>query len=168
MELVLIAAVSENYVIGLNGTIPWRIPEDMKRFKELTIGHPVIMGRKTYESLPKSFQPLPRRLNIVLSSQLAYEPLGVHVAHSLEDALQDLRDHKLFITEINDETVFIIGGEKVYREAFPLAERIEMTRVHKTVGGDAFFPSLDMREWKEQQRLPREGYSFITYVRGKE
>lgn len=165
MELIIIAAVSENDVIGLDGRLPWRIPEDMQRFKELTIGHTVIMGRKTYESLPCIYRPLPQRLNVVLSTQPDYSPLGAYMAHSLEDALNDLRTQKVSMDGISTEDAFIIGGERVFREAFPLADRIELTRVHRTIGGDAFFPSIDLRKWKEQQRLPHKEYSFITYVR---
>ncbi len=165
MELIIIAAASENNVIGLNGHLPWRLPDDMQRFKELTIGHTVIMGRKTYESLPCMYRPLPQRLNVVLSTQQEYAPVGVYVAHSLEEAINDLRIQKVSLNGITSENAFIIGGERVFRDAFPLADRIELTRVHRTIGGDAFFPSIDPREWKEQSRVSKPEYSFITYVR---
>ena len=165
MELIIIAAASENDVIGINNRLPWRIPEDMQRFKELTSGHAVIMGRKTYESLPGTYRPLPQRLNVVLSTQQNYAPLGVQVAHSLEEALHDLQTQKVSMDGITSSDAFIIGGERVFREAFQLTDRIELTRIHKTIGGDAFFPYIDPREWQVQQRMPREDYSFVTYVK---
>lgn len=162
MELVLIAAVSENNVIGLNGNIPWKIPEDMKRFKELTMGHPIIMGRKTFDSFPR--KPLPGRMNILLTrSPEKIDPIYLRMpdfyfATSLDHALR-LADEDAF------DLAYVIGGEKVYREAIDRANRLEITYVHQVVQGDTFFPEIRSDTWKEDKREGREGYSFVSYKR---
>lgn len=149
MELILIAAISDNYVIGKNNKIPWKIPEDIKRFKELTTRHTVVMGRKTYESIGK---PLPKRKNIVVTkSGLKQE--GIIVAHSIDEALQQC-----------EGKTYIIGGQQIYEQTINLADVLEITRVHKIVEGDAFFPRIS-DEWKETARINKEGYSFVTYKR---
>ena len=150
MELILIAAISENYVIGNNGRIPWKIPEDMKRFKELTIGHAVIMGRKTYESIGK---PLPKRTNIVVTrSDLAHE--GIVVCHSIDEAIKQCTGQ-----------TYIIGGQQIYEQTINLANKLEITKVHQQFPGDAFFPLIDENAWKEIARTDQQGYSFVTYSR---
>lgn len=158
MTLTIVVAVSDNNVIGINGKIPWRIPEDMKRFKELTIGYPVIMGRKTYDSLPQKFKPLPDRKNIVLSKSLENQN-GIYLARTIDEAL----------TLAENEDAYIIGGEKVYRDFLPLTSKLELTRVHKNYEGDAFFPEIDLENWElvmEDQRLNENlRYSFLRYVR---
>lgn len=147
MDLTLIAAISQNYVIGNKGQIPWKLPEDMKRFKELTTGHTVVMGRKTYESIGR---PLPKRKNIVVTkSDLQQE--GIIVAHSIDEAL-----------ELGDGKTYIIGGQQIYEQTIERANKLEITHVHKTVEGDAFFPTIS-GVWKETKRIDREGYSFVTY-----
>ena len=150
-EITMIAALSENNVIGNDGGIPWNIPEDMKHFRELTTGNTVIMGRKTYESLPEDYTPLPDRQNIVLSRS---DPdIEAEVAESLEDAYRK-----------SDNRIFIIGGESVYRQALEDADRLEITRVHRELEGDAFFPEIDDR-WRKESEDLREGFSFLTYTR---
>ena len=159
MDIAIIAAVSENNVIGIEGRIPWRIPEDMKRFKQLTLHHPVIMGRKTYESIPERFRPLKDRRNIVLSSTLGLGD-GIHVARTIEEALE--------LT--NGKDSYVIGGEKVYRDFLPLVNRMELTRIHETYKGDAFFPEFDLKDWElvdDIRDITNLGieYSFLSYVR---
>lgn len=154
MALALIVAVSENNVIGKGLEIPWKIPEDMKRFKELTINHPVIMGRKTFESIPEKFRPLPRRKNIVLSTSLSEEE-GIYIARNIEEALE--------LTE--DKDSYIMGGEKVYEIFLPRVNRLEITRVHGDYNGNVFFPKVNWDEWEETNREDFENYSFLTYVR---
>lgn len=152
-NVTIIAAASENNVIGRNGKIPWDIPEDLKRFKLLTSGHSVIMGRKTFESIGR---PLPRRRNIVLTHEETFTAPGVEVFHSLEEALA---------TCAQAERIFIIGGGHIYNAALPLTDTIELTRVHKVVEGDVFFPVLAKDEWRLVAEKPHKGYSFLTYER---
>ena len=155
MELSIIAAVSNNNVLGNQGRIPWHIPEDLKRFKRLTEGCPVIMGKNTFVSIVgRNHGPLPKRKNIVLSrSSLNYA--GVYVAHSVREAiiLCDNRDS------------YVIGGEQVYEEFLKLTSRIELTRVHRSVDGDVFFPEIDWTKWKETFLEGHGEYSFHTYER---
>ena len=156
MPLTLIAAISRNNCIGKDGAIPWRLPEDQKRFKDLTMGHVVVMGRKTWESLPEKFRPLPGRTNIVLTRQADYSlPDGVEKYATLEGALEA---HPY-------ESLFAIGGTEVYAQALPLADRLEITHVEMDVDGDAFFPTFSTNEWTEVTRVPKEGYAFVTYER---
>jgi len=169
MTLTLIAAISENNVIGKEGKIPWRISEDMVRFRGLTKGHPVIMGRKTYLSLPDKFRPLPKRPNIVLSRKGFEDDKMDHrvkVVRSLDEALECIGEGKPQMEDIDYNDAFIIGGGTVYREALPLAQKLEITHVHQIVeGGDAFFPEIDFSVWREDARDDRNGYSFVTYHR---
>lgn len=160
MGLTLISAVSENNVIGVENKIPWRIKKDMLRFKELTTNHPIIMGRKTYESFPPKFRPLPNRKNIVLSKTFK-EQDGIYIARDISEALN--------LTENLDS--YIIGGERVYRDFLPLANKFELTRVHKEFEGDTFFPKVNWNEWKkvyDSGKLSTDSgleYSFLTYLR---
>lgn len=145
MKIILIAAASENNVIGNKGRIPWDLPDDLKHFRSLTEGHPVIMGRKTFESLGR---PLPKRRNIVVThSDRMFE--GCEVVHSLDDA---------FELGIDEPEVWVIGGGEIYREVLSKADRIELTRVHTKVDGDAFFPSLDELGMTHQWKLVKEEY----------
>jgi dihydrofolate reductase len=159
-RLSLIAAVSENRVIGANNTLPWHLPDDLKRFRSLTTGHAVIMGRRNYESIGK---PLPQRKNIVLTRDPHYHASGCIVVHSLTDALAAAGD---------DPEVFIIGGAELYRQTLGMADRIYLTRVHAHVSGDTFFPEFDAMEWRETSREDRppddrhpHPYSFLTLDR---
>ncbi len=155
-EVVLIAAVAENGVIGKNNALIWSIPEDMARFKALTSGHTVIMGRKTWESLPERFRPLPHRRNIVVSRQINYAAPGAEVAPSLETALN---------LASTATTVFVIGGEQIYRAALALAQRLEITEVEQTPEGDAWFPDIDAQQWVKSNVEQGSGYRFLTYTR---
>ncbi|MBI5920333.1 MAG: dihydrofolate reductase [Betaproteobacteria bacterium] len=158
--ITLIAAVARNNVIGLDNAMPWRLPEDLKRFKALTLGHPVIMGRKTWESLGR---PLPGRTNIVISRNPAFTASGATPTGSLEAALAQAA------ATGTDET-FIIGGAEIYRQALPLADRLQLTMIEQEFAGDAFFPSWDAAEWHETQREQHRAeagfdYAFVTYAR---
>ena len=155
-EIVLVVAIAQNGVIGMKGAIPWHISEDMKRFKALTLGHTVVMGRKTWDSLPK--KPLPGRVNVVVTRQKGWRAEGAVTASSLGEA-----------TSGTSGTVMIIGGSEIYERALPLATRIELTEVHKDFSGDATF-TFDRKGWHESAREDRvtpEGlrYSYVTLVR---
>ena len=155
-EIVIIAAVARNRVIGKDNTLIWNIPQDMAHFKALTGGHTVIMGRKTWESLPPRFRPLPGRRNIVVSRQAGYAAPGAEVADSLENAL------KLASTV---ETAFIIGGEQIYRQAMAVADRLEITEVDLEPEGDAWFPEIAAVDWEKAAKTAGDGYAFVTYRR---
>jgi dihydrofolate reductase len=160
-DISIIVAVASNGVIGNANQLPWRIPEDLKRFKLLTSGHAVIMGRKTFESIGK---PLPNRKNIVVSRTMqAGEANGWVAVGSLEQALQAAQ---------GSSEVFVIGGDSIYRQAMPLAQRLYVTRVHAAVEGDTFFPEISGEEWEQVacsdvMICGKSGlrYSFVTYVR---
>ncbi len=167
-EIVLIAAVSQNNVIGVDGKIPWRLPEDMKRFATLTTPHPVIMGRVTYESIPKKFRPLPGRQNVVLTRDISFCENGVLVIRSLEDALDVLQERSICKDGIDYSKIFIGGGQKVYEAAMEYATSLEITHVKQHVEGREirYFPEIDQEKvWREQKREDKKGYSFVTYVR---
>lgn len=166
MELVVIAAVAENDVIGKQGGIPWNLPEDMKRFKSLTLNHPVIMGRKTYESLPAKVRPLPQRLNYVVSRTRSFINEGAFTACSLEDAVRRAHFRTPYREEIDYSRAYIIGGQQIYTDALKIADLLEITHVHRHIdGGDAFFPPIVQSEWQELVREEKESYSFVTYAR---
>lgn len=155
--LTMIAAAAKNDALGKDNDLIWHISEDLKRFKRLTSGHAIIMGRKTFESMPKA---LPNRTNIVLTNKKDYQPEGATVVHSLEDALALVKD---------DSQPFIIGGGEIYRLFMPYCDRIELTRVHQNFEADVFFPEIDLNQWKEIARENIEAtneqpyhYSFIT------
>jgi dihydrofolate reductase len=158
--LALIVAVAQNRVIGRDGTLPWRIPEDLRRFRALTTGHTIVMGRRTWESLPHA---LPGRQNIVVTRNPAYCADGTIVAPTLDDAIAHAAC---------PPPVFCIGGGELYRSALPLAQIAYVTEIARPFGGDATFPELDPREWRETVREPRvqeDGeplhYAFVTYER---
>ncbi len=138
--------------------MPWHLPEDLKRFKRMTVGHPVVMGRRTFQSIGR---PLPGRHNIVLSRDPAFRAQGVTVVRNLAEALAagGLDPHG------RAETLFVIGGAEIYRLALPLASRIELTRVEAEPEGDAVFPPIDLAEWRLMAAEPRPGFRFETYVR---
>lgn len=141
MILSLIVALAENNAIGIRGELPWHLPEDLKFFKRTTIGKPVFMGRKTYESLGR---PLPGRLNIVLSSQKDFAlPEGVLLYHDIPKAIDRLQKE-------HNEEAFIIGGGKVFEDTLPYVQRMYLTRVHTSIpDADAFFPVIDLSQWKK-------------------
>lgn len=148
-EIVFVIARAENGVIGRDGALPWRIPADLKRFKALTMGAPMVMGRKTFESLPRL---LPGRRHIVLTRG-AWQAEGAEVAHSVEEAL----------ALVGGPRASIVGGAEIYRLFEPVADRIELTEVHGNPEGDTIQPPF--AGWREEAREDHEGYSFVTLVR---
>ena len=153
MDLGIIVAISDNNVIGNDGKLPWHIPEDLKHFKELTMGVPIIMGRKTYESIGV---PLSGRKNIVISSG---EVLGrVDVVGSLNDAIQ-------LVNQTGSCKSYVIGGRGVYAAALRIVNFMEITEVHREVKGDTYFPEVNWNDWKEVGREDNRGYSFVSYRR---
>jgi dihydrofolate reductase len=158
MKIHMIFARARNGVIGRDNTIPWRLPEDMARLKRLTTGWPVIMGRKTWDSLPVKFRPLPGRTNIVITRQAGWKDTGAETAASLADALA--------LCAASGE-VWILGGAQIYAQAMPLAERIEVTEIDEDIEGDAFAPTLGP-EWRQAAREDHVSvngmkFSFVTY-----
>ena len=154
--ITLVVAAARNGVIGKDGAIPWRLPEDLKRFKALTLGHTVVMGRKTWDSLPDKNRPLPERRNVVVTRDAAWAAQGAQRA-TLENALAE------------EGEIFVIGGAEIYRAALSRARRIELTEVHKDFHGDAAF-TFDRSQWQETARedhVTDEGlaYSFVTLER---
>ena len=160
MNLNLIFARASNGVIGLNNAMPWHLPEDLAHFKRHTLGCPVIMGRKTWDSLPPRFRPLPGRLNIVLTRQADWQADGALRASTLQEALTQCPA---------DSDVWVIGGAEVYAQALPLASTVVVTEIDATFEGDAFAPELGA-EWVETNREHHVsatglGFSFVTYER---
>lgn len=160
MRVSLIAAVAENGVIGRDNALPWRLPADLKRFRRLTTGHPVIMGRRNYESIGR---PLPQRANIVVTRRTDYRAPGCVVVHSLPEA---------FAAAGGAPEVFVMGGAEIYAQTISRAERLYLTRVHARVAGDICFPAVDWTAWDEVSRERHEAddkhayaYSFITFER---
>ena len=156
----MIAAVAENNALGKNNELVWHLPNDFKRFKTLTSGHHIIMGRKTFESFPK---PLPNRTHIVISRQEDYQPEGCIVVDSMEKAIEICP---------KNETTYIIGGGEIYVLGLPFTDKIEITRVHESFNADAFFPEINLEEWektisefntKDEKHL--FDYSYDTYLR---
>jgi dihydrofolate reductase len=153
MEIIIIVAMAENRVIGKNNTLPWSLKADMAHFKELTTGWPCVMGRKTWESLPK--RPLPGRANIVISRTLsATAAPGAMVFPSLQEAIQHCAEF---------EKIFICGGATLYREALAVANKIELTLIHGQYDGDTFFPEIDPALWEKTNSVDFDDFSFISY-----
>jgi len=152
--IALIAAVAQNNCIGQRGALPWYLPEDLKHFKKLTLGHVVIMGRKTWDSIPQNFKPLPKRANVVITRQNLAAPAGVEVYHTIPEAL----------AAHAGKDIFIIGGAEIYNQTIAQADTLYLTEVHKPVDGDAFFPKFDKTVWQETERENHEEFSFVTYV----
>jgi dihydrofolate reductase len=153
--LSLIVALANNRAIGINNTLPWHLPEDLKRFKALTTGHHIIMGRKTYESLGRL---LPNRVTVIVTRNKNYFVEGALVAHSLQDAIKLCK---------NDDEVFIIGGAELYKEGLKIAQQLYITEVDLDVQGDAFFPEFDMKDWQETARenhVSAQGFAFSYLV----
>ena len=154
-----IAAMSENRAIGRGNALPWHIPEDLKYFKRMTMGKPVIMGRKTFESI--NSKPLPKRLNIVISrSRLLAD--GIIWMSNVADAIK-LAKKEAQATGQNE--IMIVGGAQIYREAMPMTDRLYLTVIHRTIEGDAYFPDFDQNEWRETARENHTEYSFVTMER---
>lgn len=150
----LIVAVAENGVIGRAGQLPWHLPDDLKRFKALTMGKPMLMGRRTFDSIGRL---LPGRTSLVLTHLQNWATSGAVVVHSMEEALAEAR-------RCGAAELAVIGGAEVFRLALPLAQRIDLTRVHAEVEGDVYFPELDPREWRETERLEHPADARHAYA----
>jgi dihydrofolate reductase len=160
MIISIIVAIAQNNVIGNNNQLIWHIPGDLKRFKSITMGHTVVMGRKTFESIGK---PLPGRKNVVISRQTNFKAEGCLVYNSLDKALDSLK---------NEGEIFIIGGGEIYRLAMPISHKIYLTKIHKDFPGDTFFPEIPMEDWEiTHEELISDGvkadfsYSYIDLER---
>ena len=158
--IILIAAAAENNALGLNNELIWHLPDDFKRFKAITSGHYIIMGRKTFESFPK---PLPNRTHIIITRQNNYHPEGCLIAKSLQEAIAKAP---------KNESVFIIGGGEIYKQSLEIADKIELTRVHHHFKADTFFPEIDEKKWKLifEDFHPKDekhlfDFTFQTYVK---
>ena len=136
----IIVATSLNNVIGKDNTIPWNLPTDMKFFKEKTLNHTVIMGRKCWESIPEKFRPLPKRTNIVITRDVDYIANGAEISHNLIELLEKYKD--------TDDEIFVIGGAEIYKEAFKYASKFYLTRIFEEIDGDIFLEGFDINEWK--------------------
>ena len=159
-NLSIIAAMSDNGVIGRDNRLPWRMPADLARFKRLTMGKPILMGRRTWESLPGL---LPHRTHVIVTRNSDYRVAGGHVVHSLEEAIDRFGDA---------EELMVVGGENLYRQTLPLASRMYLTLIHGEFAGDTHFPQWRQDEWRETGRIDHEpdennshAYSFITLER---
>ena len=160
-RLVLIAGVARNGVIGKDGGLPWRLPEDLRHFKRHTLGWPVVMGRRTWDSLPPALQPLPGRRNVVVTRQPGWRAEGAEAVASLAAALERLRD---------SERVFVIGGAQLYAEALPHADELLLTEIDADFEGDARFPAWDRAAFVERSRESHRAeagwdYAFVHYAR---
>ncbi|WP_374969804.1 dihydrofolate reductase [Terrabacter sp. BE26] len=151
-EVTMIAAVARNGVIGDGRTMPWHLPEDLKFFKRTTMGHPMVMGRRTFDSMGA----LPGRRSIVVTRQPDWSAPGVEVAHSLPDALALVA---------GDGQVFVVGGGEIYRQAMPYAVRLLVTEVAQSPGGSVTFPHIDPSDWEETARDEQPGFAWVTYDR---
>jgi dihydrofolate reductase len=165
MIISMIAAVSENMVIGRNNDLPWRLPDDMKYFMQTTKGHCVIMGRKNYESIPEKFKPLPNRVNIVVTRQKDFVAPGCIVVHSLSQALEKAKG-------TGPDEVFLIGGSEIYKQGLSLAQNLYLTEIKARIEGDVYFPSFDHTDWLEVSRVthPKDtkhqfSFDFVKYQR---
>lgn len=158
-EFIIIAAVAENRVIGRKGEIPWHIPEDFRRFRQLTLNHPVIMGQTTYESiLRRLHRPLPERTSIVLSDKAEFQDSGIVIARSIDEAKKKAASL--------DQIAFVAGGQSVYEQMLPFSSSMYLTEVKQFFpDGDAFFPEFSKAEWQETERENHDGCSFVRYER---
>lgn len=157
-KICVVAAVAQDHCIGKDNTLPWKLPEDLKHFKELTMGAPLVMGRRTFESIGK---PLPGRQNIIITRNLAYAPDGAVISNTLWGGIRAAQT----FANLQGKNVYVIGGGEIYREVLPLADELIITHVHtRVVGGDAFFPLIESSIWETYQRgvvqTSREGLEY--------
>jgi dihydrofolate reductase len=165
MKISLIAALAENRVIGKNNDLPWSLPDDMKYFMETTKGHPCIMGRKNYDSIPSKFRPLANRTNIVVTRQRDFTAPGCVVVNGIEEAITLAQSH-------SEEEAFIIGGAEIYKQSLRLADRLYLTEIQAHIDGDTYFPTVTSSDWKELSRRHhskdekhRYSFDFVVYER---
>jgi dihydrofolate reductase len=160
MKLTIVAAVAQNRVIGSHNALPWYIPEDLQHFKQVTVGKTVLMGKNTFDSIMNRIKkPLPDRTNVVITRKIDWKaPEGVLVYHSIEDALEGLRD--------NDE-VMVAGGGQIYTQLIDKADKLILTEIHREVDGNVLFPYFAKKDWKEISRKEHDEFSFVEYERIK-
>jgi dihydrofolate reductase len=156
-SLTLVAAVARNGTIGADGGLPWHLPADLRHFKAVTMGHPMIMGRRTFESIGRA---LPGRRTIVITRDRDWTAPGVDVVHSVPSAIATAA-----AIDPVDGQVMVVGGGEIYRQTMPLADRLEITHVDADVAGDTLFPTIDPADWREAARTQADGYAFVSYVR---
>ncbi|MEM9338657.1 MAG: dihydrofolate reductase [Bacteroidota bacterium] len=168
MIISMIAAMGSNRVIGKDNDLPWHLPDDFQYFKDTTNGHAIIMGRKNWESLPKSFRPLPNRINIVVTRQKDYSARGAEVVSGLEAAVT------LAKKKTDQDELFIIGGGEIYRQGLELTDRIYLTEINGAFEGQTTFPELNHDQWKEKSRIHHpsdskhsHSFDFVIYLREK-
>lgn len=155
MSISIVAAVAKNRVIGKENALPWYLPEDLKRFRHLTTGKTVLMGRKTFESIMRKLgKPLPNRKNVVVTGNLGYQvPEGVVVYNDLQKAISDLKNEELMI----------IGGGQIYKQTIDKADILYITHVDQEIDGDVYFPKIDLSKWQKVEEEKHEGFSFVIY-----
>ncbi len=160
MIISIIVAIGKNRVIGINNSLPWNLPADLKHFRQITLGKPVIMGQKTFESLGR---PLPDRINVILTLDENFQAQGCVIARSIQEALDKMKDAK---------EVMIIGGASIYKQFLPLADRMYLTLIEEDFEGDAYFPEFDWNDWGEIERIENKPdkdnpyqYTFLTLKR---
>jgi dihydrofolate reductase len=163
MKISLIAALTQNHVIGKNNDLPWHLPDDMKYFMQTTKQHHVIMGRKNYESIPEKFRPLPNRTNIVVTHQSNFHAPNCTVVNSLEQGIALAKKN-------NEQEFFVIGGAEIYKLAMPFANRLYLTEIQTELEGDTYFPTLDKQHWAEVSRSQHKAdekhlyaFDFVIY-----
>jgi len=162
--IVLIAAIAENRVIGVDGEMPWHLPADLAHFKRKTMGNPVIMGRRTYESIEAQIDgPLPGRTNIVLSRSSPDLPAAVQLVDSTDEALDAAT--AVCAADADATRIFVVGGASVYEQFLPTADRLILTEIHESYRGDTRFPAFSADDWVETDREDRDGFSFVEYDR---
>jgi dihydrofolate reductase len=154
MTITLLAAVGANLVIGRGGDLPWHLPQDLAHFKATTMGHTMVMGRKTYDSIGRA---LPGRRTVVITREQGWHAPSVEVAHSLAEAL----------ALAGPTEVFVVGGGEVYRQAMPFADRLMLTEIEQSPEGDTWFPAIEPDQWHETAREQHEGFAFATYHRNR-
>ena len=164
MKVALIVAVSENNVIGRDNQLPWHLPEDLQYFKSVTMGKPILMGRKTYDSIGR---PLPGRANIVITRDPNWTAEGVIVVNSLEDAMAEGAEAS---NAVESDEIMVIGGAQIYHDCLPIADKLYLTKVDARIEGDAFFPEIDSSQWKKiSEKSPsavdKHPYSFLILER---
>ena len=166
VPIVLVAAIAENGVIGRNGKLPWHLKSDLQYFKSVTMGRPLVMGRKTYESIGR---PLPGRTNIVVTRDADFSAPGIVVARDLDQALALAREDA---ARRGADSIAVIGGTDIFAQTMPIADKLALTIVHARPKGDTFFPQIDPAQWRETERRPQDkgpqddcAFTFVTYVR---
>jgi dihydrofolate reductase len=164
MKIALIVAASQNHVIGLDNQLPWHLPEDLQYFKAVTMGKPILMGRKTYDSIGR---PLPGRVNIVLTRDASWTAEGVEVVNDLDSAISA---SEKACAASGAEELMIIGGEQIYRKFLPVANKLYLTKVEAEIEGDAYFPAIDSNQWRQvAEKIPKKAgnysYRFVVLER---